>query len=53
MNDLITHKGDIHHIFPWDYLKKSGLKRGDYNQIANYVLPIYPFWMLVGLVGYK
>lgn len=37
VNDLITHKGDIHHIFPRDYLKKSGLKRGDYNQIANYV----------------
>jgi len=37
VNDLITHKGDIHHIFPKDYLKKSGLKRGDYNQIANYV----------------
>ncbi|OGQ98426.1 MAG: hypothetical protein A2505_06335 [Deltaproteobacteria bacterium RIFOXYD12_FULL_55_16] len=34
---FITHKGDIHHIFPRDYLKKSGLKRGDYNQIANYV----------------
>ena len=37
MNDLISHKGDIHHIFPRDYLRKSGLKRGDYNQIANYV----------------
>jgi len=37
VNDLITHKGDIHHIFPRDYLKKSGMKRGDYNQIANYV----------------
>jgi len=37
VDDLITHKGDIHHIFPKDYLKKSGLGRGDYNQIANYV----------------
>jgi hypothetical protein len=37
VNDLITHKGDIHHIFPRDYLKKSGMKRGDYNQIGNYV----------------
>jgi len=37
VNDLITHKGDIHHIFPRGYLKKFGLKRGDYNQIANYV----------------
>lgn len=35
--DLITHRGDIHHLFPKDYLKKHGLKRGQYNQIANYV----------------
>lgn len=35
--DLITHRGDIHHLFPRDYLKKHGLKRGQYNQIANYV----------------
>ena len=37
VNDLIAHKGDIHHIFPKDCLKKSGMARGDYNQIANYV----------------
>lgn len=37
VSDLITHKGDIHHIFPRDYLNKTGLKRGQYNQIANYV----------------
>ncbi len=37
VNDLVTHKGDIHHIYPRDYLKKNGLKRGQYNQIANYV----------------
>ena len=37
VNDLILHKGDIHHIFPREYLKKNGLKRGQYNQIANYV----------------
>jgi hypothetical protein len=35
--DMIAHKGDIHHIFPRDYLKKLGKKRGEYNQIANYV----------------
>ena len=37
INDLITHMGDIHHIFPKDYLKKNGMSKGDYNQIANYV----------------
>lgn len=37
INELITFKGDIHHIFPKEYLKKYGFKRKDYNQIANYV----------------
>lgn len=37
VNELISHKGDIHHLFPRDYLKKKGLSRGQYNQIANYV----------------
>ena len=37
VRDLITHRGDIHHIFPKDYLKKNGLTKGRYNQIANYV----------------
>jgi hypothetical protein len=36
--DMITHRGDIHHIFPKNYLQKTGFdNRGDYNQIANYV----------------
>jgi len=38
VKELIIHRGDIHHIFPRDYLKKLGLRRGQYNQIANYVL---------------
>jgi len=38
VKDLITHRGDIHHLFPKEYLKKNGLNRGQYNQIANYVL---------------
>lgn len=37
VRDLIAHRGDIHHIYPKDYLKKHGYKRGKYNQIANYV----------------
>jgi len=36
IRDLIIQRGDIHHIFPKDYLKSKGLKRGEYNQIANY-----------------
>ncbi len=37
ISNLIEHRGDIHHLFPKDYLKKNGLERGMYNQIANYV----------------
>ncbi len=37
VGDLISLRGDIHHLFPKDYLKKNDLGRGDYNQIANYV----------------
>lgn len=36
VSDLISLRGDIHHLFPKDYLKKSGLDRSKYNQIANY-----------------
>jgi len=35
---MLEHRGDVHHIFPRDYLKKQfGLKRSEYNQVANYV----------------
>lgn len=37
VGDLISLRGDIHHLFPRDYLKKYGLDRSQYNQIANYV----------------
>ena len=37
VSDLISLRGDIHHLFPKDYLSKHGLDRGKYNQIANYV----------------
>lgn len=37
VSDLISLRGDIHHLFPKDYLKKNGLDSKKYNQIANYV----------------
>lgn len=37
IRELITHRGDIHHLFPSDYLKRDGHSRGTYNQVANYV----------------
>lgn len=36
--DLVLNRSDVHHLFPRDYLKKKGLSRGRYNQIANYAL---------------
>ena len=37
VSDLVSLRGDIHHLFPKDYLRKFGLDRSKYNQIANYV----------------
>lgn len=38
VRELIAHKSDMHHVFPRDLLKKAGMTRGQYNQIANYVI---------------
>ena len=38
VKSLVEEKGDIHHIFPKNYLKKNGINnRSMYNQVANYV----------------
>ena len=37
VRDMLTHHGDIHHVFPSNYLKKLGLPIQKYNQVANYV----------------
>ncbi len=37
VRDLITNIGDVHHIFPKDYLQKNEItEKAKYNQIANY-----------------
>lgn len=36
VGDLIALRGDIHHLFPKDYLSKNGFDKTQYNQIANY-----------------
>ena len=38
VNDLMMNRSDVHHVYPRNYLKKQGLARGRYNQIANFVL---------------
>lgn len=37
VKEMIEHRGDIHHIFPKQYLKSNNFNRGSYNQVANYV----------------
>lgn len=36
--DLLLNRTDVHHVYPKNFLKKSGLAKGKYNQIANFVL---------------
>ena len=31
-----SSNGNVHHIFPKNYLIKNGFKKSDYNQVANY-----------------
>jgi uncharacterized protein with ParB-like and HNH nuclease domain len=38
VESIILYKGDIHHIYPKNYLKTNNKTRGDYNQISNFVL---------------
>ncbi len=38
IKSLIENRGDLHHIFPKDYLKQHGYNRFEYNQVANFVL---------------
>ncbi len=36
--DLLATMGDVHHIFPKEYLKRNGVEeRSQYNQVANYI----------------
>jgi hypothetical protein len=34
---LVEQRGDIHHIFPKQYLEKHGYSPKEYNQVANFV----------------
>lgn len=33
---MLENRGDIHHLFPKDYLIKKGISQSQYNQVANY-----------------
>ena len=37
VSDLVSVAGDIHHVFPKEYLRRAGISdRSVYNQVANY-----------------
>lgn len=36
LRDLLDHRGDLHHLFPKQYLQDKGHSRGMYNQLANF-----------------
>ena len=38
VTDLMLNRSDVHHVYPRNHLKKQGLAKGRYNQIANFVL---------------
>lgn len=38
VTDIVLNRGDIHHIFPRNFLKKQGFARSRYNQIANFAI---------------
>ena len=38
VNDLLLNRSDVHHVYPKKHLKAQGKSRGEYNQIANFVL---------------
>lgn len=38
VKSMLEHRGDIHHLFPKNYLVSNGMNnKAQYNQIANYV----------------
>ena len=38
VRDLLLNHSDVHHVYPRNHLKKQGVPRGRYNQIANFVI---------------
>lgn len=48
VRDLVLLGGNIHHIFPKDYLKKLGHEKNSYNQDANYVYLDKPINISIG-----
>lgn len=48
VRELILLGGDIHHIFPKEYLKSNGYEKSQYNQEGNYVYLDRPVNISIG-----
>ncbi len=48
VGELINLGGDIHHIFPKQYLVDNGYDRHEYNQVANYAYLDTPINIKIG-----
>ena len=53
VRELITLGGDIHHIFPKEYLKENGFEKNKYNQDGNYVYLDRPVNISIGKMAPK
>lgn len=49
--DLLLNRSDMHHVYPRNLLKKQGLQRGRYNQIANFVIAQSEINIVIGDKG--
>lgn len=38
VRDLLLNRSDVHHLYPRNFLKKQGIAKSRYNQIANFAL---------------
>ena len=38
VRDLLLNRGDRHHLYPRKHLQRQGYSKGQYNQIANFVI---------------
>ncbi len=38
VTDIVLNRGELHHIFPRNFLKKHGFPRQRYNQVANFAV---------------
>ena len=48
VKELIEVSGDVHHIFPKQYLKDNGYEKNQYNQEANYAYLDRPVNVSIG-----